>query len=67
MVQITRLGHSTFSFRLDTGEVYVIDPWVEGNPRFPKDYQFDRVDGILITHLMDTLTILAEFMRSPYG
>ncbi len=50
MVQITWLGHGTFSFRLDTGEVYVIDPWIEGNPKFPKDYQFDRVDGILITH-----------------
>jgi L-ascorbate metabolism protein UlaG (beta-lactamase superfamily) len=50
MVQITWLGHGTFSLRLETGEVYVVDPWIEGNPKFPTGYEFDRVDGILLTH-----------------
>lgn len=50
MVQITWLGHSTFSLRLSSGEVVVIDPWIEGNPKFPAGYEFDRVDAILVTH-----------------
>jgi len=36
--------------RLDSGEVFVLDPWVEGNPVYPKDHTFDRVDAILISH-----------------
>jgi L-ascorbate metabolism protein UlaG (beta-lactamase superfamily) len=32
MLEITWLGHATFQFRLDSGEVFVMDPWVEGNP-----------------------------------
>ena len=50
MVRTTWLGHDTFSLRLETGEVYIIDPWIEGNPKFPREYTFDRVDGILVAH-----------------
>ncbi len=50
MVTITWLGHTSFSFRLETGEVILVDPWIEGNPKFPEGYSFDRVDTILITH-----------------
>ncbi len=50
MVEITWLGHATFQLRLDTGEVIVFDPWVDGNPKYPKNHQFDRVDAILISH-----------------
>jgi len=50
MLEITWLGHATFQFRLDSGEVIVMDPWVEGNPKFPKDHKFDRIDAILISH-----------------
>ena len=50
MVEITWLGHATFQFRLDSGEVIVMDPWVEGNPKYPKDHQFSRIDAILISH-----------------
>jgi L-ascorbate metabolism protein UlaG (beta-lactamase superfamily) len=50
MVEITWLGHATFQFRLDSGEVFLMDPWVEGNPMFPKTHSFDRVDAILISH-----------------
>ena len=50
MVEITWLGHATFQFRLDSGEVFLMDPWVEGNPKFPKDHQFNRLDAILISH-----------------
>jgi len=50
MLEITWLGHGTFQLRLDSGEVIVLDPWVEGNPAFPKDHSFSRIDVMLITH-----------------
>ena len=50
MVEITWLGHATFQFRLDSGEVFLMDPWVDGNPKFPKGHEFTRVDAILISH-----------------
>jgi L-ascorbate metabolism protein UlaG (beta-lactamase superfamily) len=50
MVEITWLGHATFQFRLDSGEVIVMDPWVDGNPKYPKDHQFSRIDAILVSH-----------------
>ena len=61
MVRITWLGHGAFPLRLETGEVYIIDPWIEGNPKFPKNYTFDRVDGILVTHWhFDQISGVAE-------
>ena len=50
MVEITWLGHATFQLRLDSGEIFVFDPWVEGNPKYPSGHQFDRIDAILISH-----------------
>jgi L-ascorbate metabolism protein UlaG (beta-lactamase superfamily) len=50
MIEITWLGHGTFQFRLDSGEVLVMDPWIEGNPAYPAGHSFDRVDAILVTH-----------------
>ena len=50
MVEITWLGHATFQFRLDSGEVILMDPWVDGNPKYPHGHEFDRVDAILISH-----------------
>ena len=50
MLEITWLGHATFQFRLESGEVFLMDPWVEGNPKFPQGHTFDRVDAILISH-----------------
>jgi L-ascorbate metabolism protein UlaG (beta-lactamase superfamily) len=50
MLEITWLGHGTFQFRLESGEVIVMDPWVEGNPTFPKSHSFSRIDAMLITH-----------------
>ena len=50
MTEITWLGHGTYQFRLATGEVVLVDPWIEGNPSYPKGHSIDRVDIILITH-----------------
>jgi L-ascorbate metabolism protein UlaG (beta-lactamase superfamily) len=49
-MQITWLGHGTFQFQLPTGEVIVMDPWIDGNPKYPATHQFQRVDAIVITH-----------------
>jgi len=50
MLEITWLGHGTFQFRLESGEVWVADPWVEGNPAYPSGHSFSRLDGLLVTH-----------------
>jgi L-ascorbate metabolism protein UlaG (beta-lactamase superfamily) len=49
MVEITWLGHSSFQFTLDSGEVLLTDPWLD-NPKFPKGYSLSRVDAILVSH-----------------
>ncbi len=50
MTQITWLGHATFEFRFSAGEVLVFDPWIEGNPAYPKNYKIEKVDAIAVTH-----------------
>jgi L-ascorbate metabolism protein UlaG (beta-lactamase superfamily) len=50
MLEITWLGHATFQLRLDSGEVIVLDPWMDGNPMFPAGHQFQRIDAILVSH-----------------
>jgi L-ascorbate metabolism protein UlaG (beta-lactamase superfamily) len=50
MIQITWLGHATFELRFDTGEVLIFDPWIEGNPAYPKDYKIAKVDVIAASH-----------------
>jgi L-ascorbate metabolism protein UlaG (beta-lactamase superfamily) len=49
MTKITWLGHGTVQFQFESGEVLLIDPWLE-NPKFPKGHKFDRVDAIAVTH-----------------
>ena len=48
-MEITWLGHGSFQWKLDSGEVILLDPWLEG-PTYPKDHVFDRIDAILVTH-----------------
>ncbi len=49
--KFTFLGHSTLRLDLPQGEVVLLEPWVEGNPRCPEACRdFDRLDAILITH-----------------
>ncbi|MEI9813864.1 MAG: metal-dependent hydrolase [Acidobacteriota bacterium] len=50
MIDITWLGHATYTLRLKTGEVVLVDPWIDGNPSYPEGYKLDRVDIILVTH-----------------
>jgi L-ascorbate metabolism protein UlaG (beta-lactamase superfamily) len=50
MIEITWLGHGTFQLKLESHEVLVLDPWTDGNPKYPADHKFDRIDTILISH-----------------
>jgi len=50
MLEINWLGHATFQLRLESGEVLVLDPWTDGNPKYPSGHKFDRVDAILVSH-----------------
>jgi L-ascorbate metabolism protein UlaG (beta-lactamase superfamily) len=50
MLDITWLGHGTYTMRLATGEVILVDPWIDGNPAYPAGHTLDRVDVILVSH-----------------
>ena len=50
MITITWLGHATFELRFDSGDVLLTDPWVEGNPAYPKEYKIKQADAIAISH-----------------
>jgi L-ascorbate metabolism protein UlaG (beta-lactamase superfamily) len=50
MVRITWLGHASFELQFDSGEVLLLDPWVEGNPAYPKDYKIEKVTAIAVSH-----------------
>ena len=50
IMEITWLGHGSFQFRLPSGQVVLMDPWIEGNPAYPKGYQIERVDTICVSH-----------------
>jgi len=50
MLQITWLGHANFEIKFESGEVLLLDPWIEGNPAYPKDYKIERADAIAVSH-----------------
>ena len=65
-MRITWLGHGSFQFELPSGQVILMDPWIEGNPSYPKHHQIPRVDTICITHghfdhIHDTPPLAARF------
>ena len=49
-MQITWLGHGSFQFRLPSGQVILMDPWIDGNPAYPKGHTIERVDTICVSH-----------------
>ncbi len=72
MLEITWLGHATFQFRLDSGEVFLMDPWTDGNPMYPKDHKFERVDAICVSHghfdhIHDVVPIAKKFDSKVVG
>jgi L-ascorbate metabolism protein UlaG (beta-lactamase superfamily) len=66
MIEITWLGHGTYQMRLETGEVILVDPWIDGNPSYPKNFTIERVDVMLISHghfdhIHDALPLAKKF------
>jgi len=66
MIEITWLGHGTYQMKLETGEVILVDPWIEGNPSYPKQFNIERLDVMLITHghfdhIHDALPLAKKF------
>jgi L-ascorbate metabolism protein UlaG (beta-lactamase superfamily) len=48
---VTWLGHSAVLVTTSKGTNILIDPFLEQNPKFPKDYKFpEKIDLILATH-----------------
>ena len=50
MIQITWLGHATFEIQVESGEVLLLDPWVEGNPAYPEKHKIQKADAIAVSH-----------------
>jgi L-ascorbate metabolism protein UlaG (beta-lactamase superfamily) len=51
-MKITWLGHSGFRIEIE-GAVLLVDPWLSGNPSFPKDRRAEAIEGathVLLTH-----------------
>jgi L-ascorbate metabolism protein UlaG (beta-lactamase superfamily) len=72
MTKITWLGHATFELEFESGEVLVLDPWIDGNPAYPASYKIDRVDAIALSHghfdhVNDVLPLATEFAPKIVG
>jgi L-ascorbate metabolism protein UlaG (beta-lactamase superfamily) len=50
--RITWLGHATFAVVTAQGQTVVLDPFIEGNPKFPADgrVHLRHVDAITVSH-----------------
>lgn len=71
-MEITWLGHGTFRFELPSGQVILMDPWTDGNPAYPKDFQINRVDTICISHghfdhIHDAVPLAKRFSAEVVG
>src|SRR5579871_4252972 len=71
-MDITWLGHGTFQIVLPDGETIILDPWIEGNPAFPKDFTIKRCDTILISHghfdhIHDAVPLAKKFQSKVIG
>jgi L-ascorbate metabolism protein UlaG (beta-lactamase superfamily) len=48
--KITWLGHAAFVIESPKGVRVAIDPWIGNNPKFPKGFEFGKLDVIAATH-----------------
>ena len=72
MIKINWLGHATFELTFESGEVLVLDPWIDGNPAYPASYKLKRVDAIALSHghfdhVNDVLPLAKEFEPKIVG
>jgi L-ascorbate metabolism protein UlaG (beta-lactamase superfamily) len=71
-MEITWLGHSTFQFRLSSGQVILMDPWTDGNPSYPAGFEIARADTICVTHghfdhIHDVIPLAKKFDSEVVG
>lgn len=50
MTKITWLGHATFELQFASGDVLLLDPWITGQPKYPKGHKMERVDAVAFSH-----------------
>jgi L-ascorbate metabolism protein UlaG (beta-lactamase superfamily) len=72
MIGITWLGHGSFELQLESGEVYVLDPWTDGNPSYPQGHEFKRVDYVIVSHghfdhIHDAVPLCKRFGATAIG
>jgi L-ascorbate metabolism protein UlaG (beta-lactamase superfamily) len=48
--KVTWLGHAAFLIESPAGKRIAIDPWIGNNPKFPKGFDFGRLDVVAATH-----------------
>ena len=48
--KVTWLGHAAFLIESPGGVRVAIDPWIGNNPKFPKGFDFGKLDVIAATH-----------------
>ena len=48
--KLTWLGHAAFLIESPKGVRIAIDPWVGNNPKFPKEFEWGKLDVIAATH-----------------
>ena len=48
--KITWLGHAAFLLESPGGTRIAVDPWRGNNPRFPKGFEYGRLDAVCATH-----------------
>ena len=71
-IAITWLGHGSFQFVLPSGETLLLDPWTDGNPAYPKDFEITRCDTILVSHghfdhIHDAVPLAKKFRSTVVG
>src|SRR5580698_4706375 len=48
--RVTWLGHATVLVELPNGANLLIDPFIEHNPKYPRDFVLPKIDYVLLTH-----------------
>jgi L-ascorbate metabolism protein UlaG (beta-lactamase superfamily) len=70
-VTVTWLGHGTFLYTSVAGKTLLVDPWLEGNPKFPDGWlaRLLELDAIVLTHAhfdhVNGLIDIAQSTRAP--
>src|ERR1700761_4565529 len=70
---VTWLGHSVILVTTPKGTNILIDPFISGNPKFPKGYELpEKIDLVLVTHghfdhIRDAAPIAKKYNATAIG